>query len=228
MKTLLSFLLLGCGLAAAADFPSALTYQNGTTIHRTEFIRWQGEGTVVVKHQGGAAPVALRYLSEESRAAVLAWRDAQADQPAATTPAGEATAKIPMVRTEGSVFIVTRGAGNYLLGGVEVVAFPLRLLGEFKSAVRWAGVSRSSSNAAYREAVAEIRDKWADREIARTQTDGEGKFVLEAPEPVFVVAFGGRLVAGGWEYYGWLVPAENGRAVLTNGNVASYRTIFDI
>lgn len=204
MKTAIIFLLLAA-LSWAGDFPSSLTYQSGATIHRTEFLRWQNDTTVVVKYQGGAAPVQLRHLSESSRAAVLAWRDSATSQAASATVQSAA----PVTSNQPQRITITGAAFDkgfdepYIFAGASVVVMDReeaeRALDTFANTIDWPAA------------------------VAQTMTDARGEFELEAPPGEYLVKVEGRRTYRGvvarYVDYRWLEPITgSNRLTLTQDN----------
>lgn len=190
MRTLYISSILCFALTAIAwgAFPSELTYSNGKTLRSTTFIRWDNPKTVVVKYAGGAAPIALRYLSDESRAAVELWREsapavvAQVPEPAQTAPvavAKPATGQVfdkgfdlPYIFAGASVLVMERDAAMHALNTYQAVDWPGAVAssatdadGRFSVNVPTAGayVVKVEGRRAYRSANARYVDyRWIE------------------------------------------------------------------
>lgn len=201
----LTIFVLFAAVVVAGQFPSSLTYKSGATIHRTEFIRWQGDGTVVVKHQGGAAPVQLRHLDEASRAAVVAWRDSVTPQ---TAPANQQS--VEPVTSNQPQRITIKGAAfdkgfdlPYIFSGATVVVMDRqaaeRALDTFANKIEWPAA------------------------VAQTMTDARGEFELDLPAGDYLVKVEGRRTYRGavtrYVDYRWLEPITgSNRLTLTQEN----------
>jgi hypothetical protein len=175
--------------AIAADFPTELKLTNGATLHNVSVVRWEKD-RVILKHAGGADPVRYDHIDAGQRAIVLEARDA------AAAAAAKAKAEQPIVPSappagnviEGQAFIVTRGAGNYKLGGMTIYAFPSERMRAFETNM-----------------TVELGEP-----IARATTDAEGKFKLKLPnaEDYFLFARSTRLAGSHQEDYEWIVQSS--------------------
>jgi hypothetical protein len=185
-----AFSLLFAIAAVAADFPTELKLTNGATLHNVSVVRWEKD-RVILKHAGGIDPIRYDHIDAAQRAAVLEVRDAataaaakaKAENPA-TPPASPASDVI-----EGQAFIVTRGAGNYKLGGMIIYAFPSERMGAFQTNL-----------------TVELGEP-----IAKATTDSDGKFKLKLPstESYFLFARSTRLAGSHQEDYEWIVQSSD-------------------
>jgi hypothetical protein len=184
-----AFILLFAITAIAADFPTELKLTNGATLRNVSVVRWEKD-RVILKHAGGIDPVRYDHIDAGQRATVLEARDA------AAAVAAKAKAEQPIIPSavqagnviEGQAFIVTRGAGNYKLGGMTIYAFPGDRMGAFDG----------SSTVDLGEPT------------ATAKTDADGKFKLKLPnsEDYFVFARSMRLAGSSQEDYEWIVKSS--------------------
>lgn len=194
---------------AAPTMPSEVTLTSGRVLRNVQVLRWESN-RVVLKHSAGADPISFALFKTPTPAELPAIKLASTavlNKSAEAKKAAQAEAAAPK-KYEGQVFIVTRGAGSYLLG-----ATPLRI---------------------YFKARSEILDayKWssdAPRPDEIAVSDAEGRFSFMAPGtgPVTIVAKGKRLVGSNinhdYETYLWIVSVDEMpnrfQPLLSNGNM---------
>ena len=171
--------------APAAVFPSELKLSNGVTLHHATPTRWASD-YVVVKHANGIDPVQYRYIAPEQRPVVLAMKEQAAAAAPTPAPLARTAPTAPTNTTlEGQAFIVTRGAGNYKLGGMLIYVFPAERLKAF--------------------------DGYATVELGEptttATTDADGKFRLKLADDgeFFLFARVSRLTGASRESYEWIV-----------------------
>ncbi len=203
MKTLVALFILFTAATFAADekspptMPDEITLTSGRVLRRVEVTRWEKE-RVIVKHAGGAEAIPFAVIKAPSVELLKAVRDEwiKDSKKAATQAKVSAAASNGPARYEGQAFIVTRGAGNYKIGGMRIHVY-------FRSEL-------------------EMRDtfKWASQlpaPDATTVTDADGKFNFTAPATgnVTIVARSSRLAGGRQERYLWITGVDDWPARLT-------------
>lgn len=204
---LLCWLVAGA-LCAAEDkeklapvMPSEVTLTSGRVLRNVQVIRWEKD-RVVLKHSAGADPIAFTLFKSPTPAELPAMKvagieagkkaEAEAKKTEAETKKAIAAANAPR-RYDGQIFIVTRGAGNYKLGGV-IVRIYYKSVAEVKDAFKWGTVAPKADDIG--------------------TSDAEGKFSFEGPPtgPITIVAKSDRLVGRNTAYdtekYLWVVSVD--------------------
>ena len=182
---------------------------NGAVFRNVTIVRYERD-RVVLESSGGTGPITYGYIPEPLRTQMFAERDAQLATPKpAAVPTSSSAEKSPRV-CEGQAFIVTRGAGNYILGDMTVYAFPMAVWSEADS--QYGGETMRLG-----------------KPLSRVKTDAEGKFKLQLPseEEFFIFAQGGRLAGSQSEFYQWTVKSsdlkDRSNVLLTNSNLRDQR-----
>ena len=179
--------------------PEEVTLTTGRVLRKVQVIRWEKD-RVVLKHAAGADPIAYSLFKSPAPADLPAMRKAFefASDAEIKKQRNEAKADLEkqrnqasVVKYDGQAFIVTRGAGNYKLGGVVVRVY-LKPLAEIRDTMKW------SSSPPPPDAIATV--------------DSDGRFSFTAPPdgPVTLVAKARRLVGDTEEIYLWIVDAGAG------------------
>lgn len=174
-----------------ATMPEEVTLTTGRVLRKVIVVRWEKE-RVVLKHAGGADPIAFSLFKNPAPGDLPAMRAAfeAANKAAAERQNNEVAKTNALKKYEGQAFIVTRGAGNYKLGGIQVLVY-LKPASEVREEFKW------QSSLPTPDAIA--------------STDAEGKFSFTAPPSgsVTLVAKGRRLAGSREEKYFWIVDVAN-------------------
>jgi hypothetical protein len=174
--------------AAPAEMPAEVTLTSGRVLKKVSVIRWEKD-KVVLKHLGGAEPVPFALivgLSKEDLAEIRAADETKKTKAIEATKAAAADAAKP-VSYSGQAFIVTQGAGNYLLGGMEIILLPAAAAGDFTS---------------------NSQIVLLPKPLHTVTTDGEGRFTFQMPgdaEFLLIAQNKRRISANHWETYEWHV-----------------------
>lgn len=200
-----SVMLTAAEEKSAPIMPSEVTLTTGRVLRNVTVVRWEAN-RVVLKHSAGADPLAFSLFKSPSPAELPAIRDASITLMKKAESEKQkvvAEANAPK-KYEGQVFIVTRGAGNYKIGGTTLRIFH-KTKSEILDAYKWSSESPSPNDICV--------------------TDAEGKFSFSGPPsgPITIVAKDRRLVGGQYESYFWVVSvdemANRFQPLLTNGNM---------
>jgi hypothetical protein len=192
-------------------------------LRNVSVIRWESN-RVVLKHAGGADPIAFSLIAEPLRSQLNSIREASMIAAAEGATKGIADQKQRTV--QGQVFVTTRGAGSYKFSGAPVQVFNMS---------DWAAAKDKQSgnlsagwklHAPDTQAI-EIGNAWADAlekfaAVASTTTDADGNFSLKVPSgDYFVVCLEGRLVGSYREQNIWVVqmPTNAERLDLNSNNL---------
>lgn len=184
-KVLLSLTLASMALAAvdlSKPLP-ALRLPDGRILKNAHVSTFRTMD-VVIRHGGGAAVVRYEALPEEIRI------EAEKKRPGGPRffPGDTAANKTPVA---GQVFITTRGAGAYKFSGVDVYAFPMEALDNWKHT-----------------ASGPVQ---LPKPISHATTDADGKFQLYVPKdkPFFLFAQAQRQLSdGAMGRYEWRAPSN--------------------
>lgn len=184
--------------AASPVMPDEITLTSGRVLRRIEVQRWEKE-RVIVKHVGGTEALPFAVIKAPARELLVAVRDNWTKDPkkAATVAKASATpAGTDAAHYEGQAFIVTRGAGNYKLGGMTVRIY-FKPEEEMREKFKW------SSQLPAPDATA--------------VTDADGKFSFTGPAAgnVTVVAKASRLTGRNSERYLWITSVSDWPSRLT-------------
>ena len=206
MRYLILFaLMISTALAAekpeepVPTMPDEVTLTTGRVLRKVQVVRWEKD-RVVLKHAAGADPIAFSLFKSPAPGDLPAMqkafefaRDAEfkKQRNEAKADLERQRNQASVVKYDGQAFIVTRGAGNYKLGGVVVRVY-LKPLAEIRNTLKW------SSSRPEPDAIATV--------------DAEGKFSFTAPPtgPVTLVARARRLAGSTEEIYLWIVDADAG------------------
>jgi hypothetical protein len=179
----------------ALTMPAEVTLTTGRVLRGVTVIRWESN-RVVLKHSAGADPIPFTLFKKPAPdelpaikvSSLQLLKAAEAEKKKAIA-AAEAPKKY-----DGQIFIVTRGAGNYKMGGI-VVRIYYRPVSEMREIFKWGSTVPQSDGIA--------------------TTDADGKFSFEAPAvgPLTLVAKGSRQVGANTTYdkekYLWIVGLED-------------------
>jgi len=143
--------------AIAADFPTELKLTNGATLRNVSVVRMEKD-RIILKHAGGIDPIRFSQIDPVQRGEIL----------------GEPN---KAYKYGGEVFVVTRGAGNYKLGGIEVSVFN--------------GVKSS-----YGQSMKATK-------AVRTDSDGKFAFDWTGDAQFFLIVKATRRISGETEVYSW-------------------------
>ena len=173
--------------------PAEVTLTTGRVLRNVQVIRWESN-RVVLKHAAGADPIAFALFKVPAQSELPAIRVSfeAAKKIETIRQQNEATpAKDAPKKYEGQAFIVTRGAGNYKLGGMTVLVY-LAPAVDIREKYKW-------------ESTAPKPDA-----IATTDADGKFSFTTSPSGPVTLVAKAKRLAGSTTERYFWVVDCSTG------------------
>lgn len=212
MKTVLTLILacLALTLGAQEDnspvMPETVTLKSGRVLRNVEVIRWESN-RVVLKYAGGADPVPFSIFKDPDPSQLPAIRAAEqkaakaAALAAAKAAAAEKSKGEDLIEYHGQAFIMTKGAGNYKIGGMTVLVLPPEAEEAFSSTYSTVSLPKP---------------------IAKASTDADGKFTFKLPAGQKFFLFGQshrQLPSGNVEEYEWRVPSHkitNPASVLLN------------
>jgi hypothetical protein len=209
MKKIALFLIIALAATAAdsdkaaPQMPDEVTLTSGRVLRHVEVVRWEKD-RVVLDYSGGVDPVPFSMITSVSMDDLVAMRDQAlhakkvADKEQERKAAREreiehnpALAK-PEEQTQyhGQMFIVTKGAGNYKMGGVTVYVLPASTWDDLQSIV---------------EPV------YLPKPLAAPVSDSDGKFQFSLPKgmPFILLAQGKRLAWNVEEKYEWCVKSQD-------------------
>ncbi len=176
--------------------PGDVQLRNGAVLHHVTVVRWE-RTFVVLKHAGGADPIRYVDIADSQKAAIIARGQYEIKHPPLPRPAAtaaDAGGKAP-IAYKGLVSVptidpVTKVAGTYKFGGIDVYVFPLSALKAFDG---------------------EIDPVELPKPIVRTKTDANGAFALLVPAdtPHFIFCQAERIVPSGRDYLAWRVEAKD-------------------
>ena len=135
------------------------------------------------------------------------------------------------VELKGDIFVVTRGAGNYKLGLVEVTAIPDEIMQSYINAKKLERTNKllDEKHSQYNSIETYFDDLSFPKGVATTNTDAEGKFILKLPKAgrYAIAARSERKVFDSTEKYFWIVGAdvnENNSNTITLSNNNMFTT----
>jgi hypothetical protein len=205
-KFLLCFFLSLAALSAAepAKVFALVELRDGRVLKNVTLANPTKTTVLLRQSNGPSVLVAYEFLPETVADA------ADAIRPGGPAPR-EKGAKAGAAKREitGQVFVTTRGAGAYKFSGVTVYAFPM------SAWETWANTN--------------VNPVELPRPLAKTVTDGDGRFTLKVAEgtPCFVFAQASRLAGSQHEENEWHVPVKgDGPVLLNNSNLyGSFRPV---
>lgn len=168
-----AFMLVGAARSEemSATIPSEVTLKSGAVLRKVTVVRFEKD-RVILKHAGGVDPVRFDVLATGS---AKAFSDYLAEQAKPRT-------------YRGSIFVVTKGAGSYKMGNVQVFIVPL------------------AKNRAKQLMPTLAEDSMpAGAKMTRTDSDGRFQFKWQGTDTFTICIFAKRLAGGDTELYNWII-----------------------
>lgn len=198
---------------AAETLPTEIRLTRGVVLRNVKPERFE-KTRVILRHAGGVDPVLYANIQDPERTALEAARDRIL---ASAQPAKAEKQSYEGQTFSGEVYIATRGGETKRLAEVSVYAFPMTAWTAFDS---------------YQKVT-------LPAPVAKTMTDGDGRFTLKVPPnvDVFLLARAQRMVGGRgstdpYERYVWRVPAADieapDKVIFSNRNLSDRPYVIEI